>query len=182
LAQIIKKQTNKQPPAELDLLKKNTQFSFEKWAEPLHALISKCLSFDLSERPSMQTVVNQLSAIFASTFFAVLFCVLCLLCSWLRLFNSLNPLPSFSSSFSSSSLSSFSAHVDTIRLRKLQQECELQKRQLDAYRSLGMSVALITLFSHMSDFPLSSSLASPDHRNRKPLSSKRPTSRQQERH
>jgi serine/threonine protein kinase len=58
--QIIKKHMQSKGPAELDLLKEGE----EPWRKPLFDLVSKCLSFDMADRPAMKTVVASLCSIF----------------------------------------------------------------------------------------------------------------------
>jgi serine/threonine protein kinase len=60
LPQIIKKQIQGKAPVELDLLKNGK----EKWSQPLFDLVSKCLSFDMADRPAMKTAVSSLCSIF----------------------------------------------------------------------------------------------------------------------
>jgi serine/threonine protein kinase len=58
---------NKKQPAELDLLKEGE----ESWRKPLFDLVSKCLSFDMADRPAMKTVVASLCSIFNGLSFYV---------------------------------------------------------------------------------------------------------------
>jgi serine/threonine protein kinase len=60
IVQIVKRQVQGKGPAELELLKEGK----EKWSQPLFELVSKCLSVEAKERPSMKSVVSSLCSIF----------------------------------------------------------------------------------------------------------------------